>query len=188
MIWLTEDPAPILILGTLTALLLAAIWWHGRQRFVLCLALVAVLLTVAGYFVEQWIVTPRERVAETLQQIARDVESNDLTTVVRHIHSSKPSLRDDASQKLSTYEFHEIKIKNNLEVVVFADEQPPRATAKFNVVAIGSQRSGMVRNRRVPQYLEVTFLLEDGEWRVSDYSHHNPQRGFMKQDAPYEQY
>jgi hypothetical protein len=188
MIWLTEDPAPILVLGTLTAILLGAIWLQSGQRVLLYGAIVAILLTAGGFLIERWIVTPREEVADTLQQIARDVESNEVSRVVKHISKGSPERRDAAEQTLSTYEFHDIKIKNNLEIVVFADEQPPRATAEFNVVAIGSQRSGMVRNRRVPVFLEVTFLKEEGAWRVSDYEHHDARQGLLKKDAPHEQY
>ncbi|MBP90799.1 MAG: hypothetical protein CMJ64_29495 [Planctomycetaceae bacterium] len=189
MIWLTEDPAPILVLGTLTAILLGAIWLQSGHRALLYSAIVVILLTAGGFLIERWIVTPREEIAETMQQIARDVESNDVSLMVKHLHSTLAALRERASQEMSSHDFHDVKIKRNLRMVVFDDETPARATAEFNVVVIVSDRSGMFQNRRVPRFMQVTFLREDGAWRVSDYHHSDPRDGLLKKrDAPHEQY
>jgi len=171
MTWLTEDSVPLLIIGSLATVFMAAIWFQsGGQRALLCVTIAVALLTAGGVGIEQLIVTPQEEVSNTLHTIARALENNDLDEVLRHVHSTRQNLRRDTKSYLSRYELTQLKIKRNLEVMIFDNENPPRAETEFNAVAIGRDNRGMDGVRRYPFFIKVTFVKEDDAWKVSGYS------------------
>jgi hypothetical protein len=52
------------------------------------------------------------------------------------------------------------------------------------VVTLGT-RDGFISERRIPRYVEITMYREaDGQWRVADYAHDDPRRGWMVDDRP----
>lgn len=180
MTWLTEDPAPIIVIGTLTAVLVGAIWYQSQQRFLLYIALAAILLTAGGALIEHLIVTPREEVAITLHLIADEVESNDAPAVLRRIYSD--ALKQRAGQEMQRYDFEQVKIKRNLEITVFENEDPPRAYAEFNIVAVGKDRSGVYGHGRGAFFLKLTFLREGDAWLISDYDYAPATEGLLRRD------
>ncbi len=180
MIWLTEDPLPLLLIGALSTAILASGWLYTGSRWLLAAAITAIGLTVAAVLVERWIVTDREQVTATLYEIAAAVERNDIDGALQYAYSRAPRIREQANTELRLYRFSEVNIKRNLRVEVFPDERPPMAKAEFNVVVVLTTRDGLITNRRIPRYVEVTFYKEaDGRWGVANYNHFDPRRGFM---------
>ena len=182
MIWLLENPVTVLVLGGITALVFGAIWLQTGRKIELYIML-AIMTGVVGVLVagKLWN-SERRNVKTTLFQIARDVERNDVDAVLAHLHSGMSALRQRAANEMPMYKFEEVKIKQNLEIEVFADESPPRAVASFNVVVVVSDRSGFINGRRVPRFVQVTFVKQGNKWRISDYDHDDPREGFMKRD------
>ncbi len=179
MNWLLESPVTILVLGVISVAVLLYVWTQLQRRSLLVAAAV-VLVVVAGLMLlELMVQTDAEQVEATLREIAADVERNDLPAALAHFHSTAQSARLMASGEMPKYEFAEVKVKS-VEVMVDPDHQPPKAVAKFNVVVVGSDRDQLIGRRHVPRYCEVTFLKENGHWRVSDYLHREPTFGLRQ--------
>ena len=180
MTWLLENPTTVLVLGAITAIVFGAIWLQTGRKIELyimlgILASVATLLVVSNVLKSE-----RRQVSATLDQIAKDVERNDVDAVLAHLHSSMLDVQRRAAKEMRRFDFDEVRIKRNLEIEVFPDESPPRAEASFNVVVVASDRSGLVNGRRVPRFMRVTFLKENQAWRVSAYEQDDPREGFKK--------
>ena len=185
MTLLLENPVPAMIVGGLTAAILGGGWLQTGRKWLLYLMVVVILLTVGAVVVERTVVTDREQITTTLHKIAALVERNQIGAAVEYAYSGSPDVRSEAQAELSKYEFSEVDIKSNLEIQVYAEERPPRAVAEFNVTAQISTRGGPIQisDRRIPRYVEVTFYQEeDGAWRVGEYAHYEPTRGYRNDD------
>jgi len=180
MTWLTENPFPILLIGSLTTAILVGGWLRTGSKWVLGGAIVAIAITVGLVLAERWIVTDREQVSRTLHEIATAVERNDVEAALTYAYSGAPDVRAHADAELRQYRFSEVNIKRNLQIEVFPNRDPPLATAEFNVIVVLTTRDGLVGTRRIPRYVEMTFYKEDdGRWGVGGYEHFDPRRGFM---------
>lgn len=183
MTTLAENPLPALLIGSLTTVILAGGWLRTGSKWLLAAVIAAIVLTLAAVFAERLIVTDREQVTQTLFDIAKLVERNQVNEALEYAYPKTPAVRAQAAAELPRYRFSEVDIKSNLEVKVFPDRTPPMATAEFNVVVVLSTRDpgrdGLINNRRIPRYVEVTFYKDDdGQWRVGAYDHFDPRRGF----------
>ncbi|NLF68100.1 MAG: hypothetical protein GX575_03485 [Candidatus Anammoximicrobium sp.] len=179
MTWLTENPLPVLLIGSLTAIILAGGWLQTGSRWLLAAIFAAIALTIGAVLAERLIVTDREQVTQTLFDIAALVERNQVNEALEYAYPGTPAVRSQAAAELPLYRFSEVNIKSNLEVRVSPERHPPTAVAEFNVVVVLSTRDGLLAHRRIPRYLEVTFLQDDdGQWRVGAYEHFDPRRGF----------
>ena len=74
-----------------------------------------VVLATGGVLLERNVVTPREEVEMTLDEIARLVESNQLSAAIEYIHSSQEDVKAKAEGELEHYEFSRVDIKSNLK-------------------------------------------------------------------------
>jgi len=185
MEWIFEDPVPAMIVGGLTAAILGGGWIQTGRQPLLYLMIAVIILTVALVIVERLVVTQREQVTDTLFEIARLVAKNDIEAASGYAYSGAPQIRQAAIAELSLYYFQAVDIKRNLNVKVYPDQDPPKATADFNVVVTLGTRDGFISERRVPRYVELTMYREaDGQWRVADYAHDDPRRGWMVDDRP----
>lgn len=183
MTWLFENPLPTILIGGGTALLLGFGWVQTGNRWPLHLLVAALLLTFAGVLVERWTVTDREQITTILHDIAALVERNEIEAAVEYAYSGSPEVRQQALSELPGYEFTDVTIKRNLEIKVLPEHVPPQADATFNVSVTVSTRNDALKNLRVPRFVEVTFLKEkDGQWRVAEYRHREPQEGFREHD------
>ncbi|HPM83134.1 MAG TPA: hypothetical protein PLF81_20665 [Candidatus Anammoximicrobium sp.] len=179
MTTILENPLPALLIGSLTTVILAGGWLRTGSKWLLAAIVAAILLTIGAVLVERFVVTDREQVTQTLFDIADLVERNQVNEALEYAYPKTPAVRSQAAAELPLYRFSEVNIKRNLEVKVFPERNPPMATADFNVVVVLSTREGLITNRRIPRYVEVTFYKDDdGQWRVGAYSHDDPRRGF----------
>ena len=174
-----ESPVLMIVIGLTTAALLGGLWLQTGKRFLLVFLIGVLALTAAGVILERSVETEPERIEKTLHQIARDIERNDQAALVRHIHSQATQIRQAATTEMGTYEFDQVTIKSNLQIEVDAGTEPKTATARFNVVVVGSG-GGLGKHRRVPRYVTLELKQEDGAWRVLDYAHEDPTRGYKK--------
>jgi uncharacterized membrane protein YhiD involved in acid resistance len=182
MAWLLEKPLFIVVMGLLTAAVLGGLWMQTGRRSVFYALAAALVLTGLLLALERAVETDREQIESTLYHIARDVERNDLEAVLRHAHSEAKWIRRQASDELPRYDFQDVNIKSNLTIRLESDEDPRQAVAEFNVVVVLSDRLGFLKDRRIPRFVIVTFLRENGDWRVTDYEHHDPREGLKRRD------
>ena len=79
---LYENPLPAILIGGLSALILAAGWLKTGSRWLLAGLLVAIAVTVTLVLVERFVETDREQITATLYRIANLVEHNEITEAV----------------------------------------------------------------------------------------------------------
>ncbi len=174
MTWLFETPTYILSFGGLTTACLLGGWIQLRHRRLAYLTVISILLTGCLLLVEQYVVTPLEEVEITLQQIAKDLESNRLSRVVQHIHSKAPDIRQMAETEFSNYHFERVSIRGKIEIQIDTSTEPYQAETKFNVVAVGRLSRDGAETLRVPRLVTVTFLKEGKHWKAVGYEHRPP--------------
>jgi len=178
MNWLFEQPLVIVALGVATILALGAAWSSSGRKELLYAAGAVFALLIAGLIVERVVVTDNEAIRTTLQQIARDVKSNNRAAVARHIHSAAPSLKQKAESELPNYQFAECRVTKIHLIDVDASAEPRSAMVEFNVIASGTfKQPGFEVTDTVPRWVKLHLLREpDGRWTVAEYEHDNPQR------------
>ena len=190
MIWLFESPALVALLGILLIIFMGVCWiMSGRKE--LLYALVACIALVAGLLVaERMITTEREAIEAKLTEIAADVQSNSVSRVLSHIHSSAPEIKAKAQAELPNYQFIEMRVTGIHLVEVNRAASPRTAVVEFNVVGSGSFKVGgdMVSETTVPRWIKLQMVKDgDGEWRVRDYDHAAPNQ-MLYQDPNSPQY
>ena len=180
MIWLSEKPLVIVLMGVTTAIVLGGLWMQTGRKSALYALLCSLVATAGLLVLERLIVTDREQIDTILHQAARDVERNDLEALFRYTHSRAESIRRQARAELPRYVFEQVSIKSNLEINVRTDRDPPTARARFNAVVTLSEREGLIHHRRIPRFVIVVFEKEGDEWRVVGYEHDEPGRGLLR--------
>ena len=181
MTWLLEEPIYILILGVLMLAFLGFALMQTGYRKIFHAMLAVVALTAGLLLLESLVLTEREQLEADLETIARDVESNDLETILSHVYSGAPKTRADAQREFPNYSFDRVDIKNNVEIAFEMDHQPPKALVTFNVVV--EVRRDSIDFGSIPRFVKVTLMFENGHWRVAEYSHHDLRGTFQLPDG-----
>ena len=169
MTWILEEPVYILILGAVAFLFIGFAFMQTGYRFLLHALLAVVALSAGLLILERSVQTNREMIEDALDKIAGDVETNDLERILANVYSGAPEIYRRAENEFPRYTFQNVKIKSNVEATFDNDEQPREAVVTFNVV-VDVEFQG-VRHPRVPSFVKIKLILEDGRWKVADYSH-----------------
>jgi hypothetical protein len=176
--WLLEQPLYIVVIGIVVGILVGGAWYaSGRKEFLYALGAV-VVFTVAALVVERLVVTDAESIRSTLNEIARDVQSNDHQRLVAHISNANPSLVQRAEAEMPNYKFTECRVTKIHDTDVDASSEPRSAKVQFNVLVSGTFRQGgMEASGTHGRWVELHMVKEqDGRWRVQDYDHRPPQQ------------
>jgi hypothetical protein len=174
---LLEQPLAVVIVGVVLALGVGIAWTStGRKEWLIGLGAI-VVLTIVGLVVEQLVVTDREAIEATLREIARDVESNNLPALLKHVSAGNTELTQKATAEMPNYRFDECRITKVYEIDIDASAEPRSALVEFNVVASGSfSQGGMeISDQGIPRRILLQMVREkDGQWRVQGYAHGSP--------------
>jgi hypothetical protein len=176
--WPFDQPLYIVVIGIVLGVIVGALWTaSGRQEWLYALGAV-VAFTLVWLLVERLVVTDREAIRATLLEIARDVQSNDVERVVKHVAKANPELVARAQGEMPNYKFSECRITKVHLTDIDASTEPRSAVVEFNVVATGTFRQGSIEiTDTVPRWVKLQFVREeDGQWRVQNYDHAPPQQ------------
>jgi hypothetical protein len=171
MLWIVENPWPILIVVALGELaLLVAFYRTGRVKMTLWMLILAA--AAGGYWLlEKEIVTDREQIENNLHAIAAAMVANDVATVESYISKSAKITTLQSAQQVARMKFAEIRINNDLLVTVRDDVDPPQAEATGTVtVVMASGYTGTTVARATVRLRKV-----DGQWLI--YEHEEPRIG-----------
>lgn len=174
MSWFVEHPFYIAAIGIGAIVILGGSWIKTGRRELLYLLGAATALTIVLLAVERLVVTEREAVRDTLQQMARDVEKNDLRLVLSHVHEdAAPSIVEQAEYEFPSQKFKSVKIwENKLEIKIHSERDPPEATAKFFVTIKGDFWKGQHPNQTVLLDVTINFRQDDeGNWKLYSYDY-----------------
>ncbi|HYM86212.1 MAG TPA: hypothetical protein VET30_05690 [Pseudoxanthomonas sp.] len=176
--WLFDQPLYIVIIGIVLGILVGGAWTaSGRKELLYALGGV-VGLTIVLMIIERLVITDAEAIRITLNEIARDVQNNNLKRLVGHISKANPSLVQRAEAEMPNYKFSECRVTKVHQTDVDADSEPRSAVVTFNVVASGTFRqAGLEVSDTVPRWVQLHMVREeDGRWRVQNYKHAPPQQ------------
>jgi len=179
MTWLFESPVQVGLMGVALTLVLGVGWVQTGDRRLLFGTIAAALLGVALVGIERMVETDRETIELLLHRIAADVQSNDVERVIQHFHSSQTEALARARAEMPKYRFSQISVRQIHVIDVHAKNIPPVATCEFNVVAVGEYLE-YPSERTVPRFVVLQLKMEDGTWKIADYMHDEPSRGFME--------
>jgi hypothetical protein len=186
MAWLFEQELIIVVVGVLLLLGLGIAWSStGRNELAYAAGLV-LLLVVAGVILERLVVTDRESLEATLQEIARDVAANNHRALYKHLADTAPELRQRAEQELPNYKFQTCRVSKIHNLHVDSGAAPKSAEVEFNVVFSGDfhYEGVSVNSYSGARWIKLHFIQDqDGRWKVEDYEHDDPQRMIMERQA-----
>lgn len=189
MNWIFDRPAYVALLGVVLCVPIAIAWVMSGKKEVLYALAAAFAVMVALLITERIVVTDREAIEATLQQIARDVQSNDLAAVQKHVYSGAPALQGKVRGELPNYRFTECRITSQPEIEVNAKDEPRSATASFLAAAAGefkAQGMSITASKEAPIRRHITLHMRreaDGRWGVEDYSHAEITSAFFHKKA-----
>ncbi len=170
---LFETPVPALIVGLLTTSVFFGAFLKTGRRSLIAASLLAIATTIGLVLLERAVVTDRERVEQTIYDLAAAVERNDVQGALSFVHSQASKIRPHAEREFATWSFSRVVVKNNLEVELQGAPQATRAVATFNVVVVLGDRQGQIVDQHVARVVRVTLVKEEDDWRVWEYSHLN---------------
>ena len=161
-----ENPLPLLFVGVIVEAILISLL-YGTHKKVWLLPIVGVLLVlVALVLVERIVVTPREEVECTVDQIADALRANDINAVLARLSDSARESRSRAKWALGRIEINGVKV-SGLEVTVNSLRSPPTAKAVFSGVLKFDDRKKEYPYRAHAAKFEVDFRKEGGRWMVT---------------------
>jgi ketosteroid isomerase-like protein len=133
--------------------------------------------------IERYVETDREQVSKLIYTIAAELERNDADAVMKHVVSSRPELASRGRAEMAMHKFESVEVTAIHNVVAMPDHQPPQVEIEFNVVVGGTFMDGQVPLDTVHRFIRLTFWKDhDGQWRIADYDHAEPQAALFKRD------
>jgi hypothetical protein len=167
MTWFTENPTPLVLLGTLVASIAAFLLLRTGSRAALWGLLGTVAVTIAAVAANMLIVTPREQVIATLEEIRTRVEANDSPELLKYIDPSPTpraiELRNRVQYDLANVTVESAKI-NDLKVLI--GESGTTAKAEFIGIVDIKAGGGMLPPHIVLQFT-VDLKKVDDRWIVT---------------------
>jgi len=168
---LLESPWPAIVVGVMAAGLLGVAYHNTgnpRLRWAMAGTLAAVLLLL---LVEWLVVTDREAIADTLEDVAVALETNDLDAVLAYLAPEGDRIRLDAQRYLPAFEISDANVGGDLEVVVNRVTNPRTARVTFTGRISGASRNLAERSPYENFVRPFTLRLREDEdrWLITDY-------------------
>lgn len=179
--WYGDTIWPTLVALASIAAVTGMMWWERRQPALLVAAILCFPAAVAAIAVERQIVTPREQVTQTLEQLISDFERQDVNAVVDAVSARSPQLQQLAAKALDKVQISNVRVTDvNVEL---SGEDVLRARTHFRVNA-DVTLSGMNRMPRQPTRWKATWEQEaDRRWRMLDIEQLDPLTGETTSEA-----
>ncbi len=170
-----ENPLWLGVCGALVTIVAAVLWMQSGARSAAVIALVAIVSTVLLVLVSLRVETDREKVVQTINQVADAVESNDLQRVLTYIAPSGAQGLRRARHELPQFTFREARMTRLKSVMVNRNNTPPTALAEFSVI-VDVAANG--QEARLPRFVKAYFVEVGGRWLVRDYEHFDAAAAF----------
>jgi hypothetical protein len=172
MSWLAEDPLPIWLVGAL--LLTAALVVYLQLRSIWSLWIIAgvVVLVVGLTLVEQFWITPREAVAQTLEEVLAAVEADDLPTTLSYLSQFAVDVRSDAETLMPRLVIERARAIDTPKITVNGED----ATVEFRALFKARDRQSGHDGGYMDD-VTVGFVHEDERWLIRDVRPAKPWRG-----------
>lgn len=168
MTWLFENPIAILSVGAMLVVLATVVHLQMRTRGSLLTVFGVVLATAALLAVERLVVTPREEVAQTLDDLAKRIAANDLPGVISFIEPGAKQVRADAESLMPLVTVDRAKIIGTPEIAVETAAIPPTATANCQAFVDVTVKQNGLKGPYLDR-VEIHFVREGDRWLIESY-------------------
>lgn len=184
MTWLYEEPLVVVVVGILLLVGLGIAWSSTGRKELAFAAGMVLLLMIVGVVIERLVVTDGESIRQTLQEVAQEVAANDHRALLKHIADDAPQIKQRAEKEMPNYDFQNCRVTKIHQLIVDTTGQPKTAIVELNVVFTGNfQVGGMPFNNYTgARWIRLELVQDkDGQWKVENYEHDDPQRMIMKE-------
>ncbi|MBN2579813.1 MAG: hypothetical protein JXB10_12570 [Pirellulales bacterium] len=175
MSYFTENSMWMIFLGIAVEAVLGAILFRTGRGSLLWAMIGAAVLVAAGVTAEKLIVTEKEEVERTLDDIAAALEDNDQQRVLTYISPADKRSRSEASWAMGRCEIRGTSVLQ-LSVTVNKLTSPHTAEARFRGIIQYRDRKGEIPYSSYSSIFNVSFRKEDGRWIVTGYETSQPVR------------
>jgi hypothetical protein len=172
MTTLLEDPLPIVLIGILLEAMLSIAWVNTRRRGLLVAMLAVLLLVAGGVGVEWWVVTDAERIEDALIGAAQALEADDLAAFDQYLAGSATRTRSRAAYALGLVEIDRFRI-THLDIALNRLTSPPTAQARFFGAVHYRGRAEAISYGIYRAEFTVTLQLDNGRWLITDHVEHD---------------
>jgi hypothetical protein len=167
--YLAENAAAIWIGGAVLVTLAVIVYVQVRSTAAFVGIFAAVLLTIALVVAERLIVTPREAVGQTLNDLAATIEADDLPGVLQFIAPTAAEVRADAEALMPLVVVDRARIISTPEIVVDESTDPPTATVNCQgLVDVTVKQNGM--QGPYMDRVEIQFVRSGDRWLIESYT------------------
>lgn len=169
MLNVAENPLVLILLCWLVAICAGSMWYYvARHWLPATLAVVALIASLVLMAVSMWVVTDREKIRQTIRDLAAAVQANDREGVVHWISNSAPETQEKARREMELCSFSQCWVTKIDEIQFESDRQSATVAVMIYCSAlhqIHGEGSAMVQ-----LFLEVR-LDPDQTWRLADFDY-----------------
>ena len=175
MTWITENPIPLFILGLIAQIILGIALWQTGRGWIVWVMIALALVSIGLIGAEIVLISPKEEVTDTLDELAAALETNDHSKVLAFIAPEASAMRADAARRLKEVKISEATVTGNLQIKFDPPPDPskPIATATF----IGRFKAKLLKETtpydNALLRFKVHFRKENGKWLVTGYDLNN---------------
>jgi hypothetical protein len=119
--------------------------------------------------VERLVVTDREQVEATLDELMAAVEANDVPAALAFIDPAAVDMRADAQALMPTVKVDTARA-TSVEVELNEQATPPTATSRFRGKLLGLHPRSGTPITYVNQQIDVQWIKRDGRWLADGYT------------------
>jgi hypothetical protein len=161
MHWITENPWPLIVL--LTGSAVTGLIILDKLRFTVSGALL--VAAAAVWSVDAAVVTPSEQLQDQLQQMLLAFVDDDLPAIKSQISDTAPDLESVAESGLELVQLHSTFHIKDVRIETASSGTMAIATLRANGTAT-LRRNNM--HRHVATRWKTTWKLESGAWKLAD--------------------
>lgn len=161
--WFTENAWQPMLLFTLLAMIAGMVWYRRLQSRYLIAMVCCLVMVAATWVIERSVVTARERVHDSVVGIVTAFQQRDLDLTVSYVSNQAEDLKT-----LIGTAHNLVEVKDDMRLTAIETEllnQNTRAKSKFRVNATIKALHGDYTGYQ-PTHWEMTWQLEEGEWRM----------------------
>ena len=165
-----ENSLPIWVGGALLVTIALVVYQQTRAHWALGAVLGAIVLSGLLLAVERFIVTPREAVEQTLDDLAAAIETDDLPAVLTFIEPNAADVLADAQEIMPQVVIEKCRVASELVIEVDEAAQPMTAVARFKALGDVTIKRNNMRGGYFDT-VEVRFTRDpQGRWLVDGYT------------------
>jgi hypothetical protein len=173
MTWLLESPVTIIVLGSIVELMLVvALVRTGRGGFLWAL-IGAGAVTGALVVMERLVVTDREQIEQTFDQLSATLVTNDVAAVLKFIAPSATDVRKLAEMALPQVKIKRALITDSMAVDVNHGVNPPTAEARF-IGRFDIQSTPKVPYESIIRRFRIGLIKENDRWLINKVEDSDP--------------